>query len=66
MLDILTKREKQVALFAREGKSDDEIAVKLSISTSTVKNHIKKIYKKLAVNRRAKLVALLHKTNYQK
>lgn len=57
---ILTQRETEVATLAKQGLADQEIATYLDISPHTAKNHLKQIYKKLDVNTRAKLVALLH------
>lgn len=42
----LTKKEKQVAKLVKEGYSNKEIAYKLNISPSTVKNHIYNIFQK--------------------
>jgi DNA-binding CsgD family transcriptional regulator len=48
----LTLREQDVLLWAAEGKTDDEIATLLTISTNTVRFHWKNIFKKLdAYNR---------------
>lgn len=56
----LTSREIEVAVLAKKGFGDQEIALYLDISLHTAKNHLKQIYKKLDVNTRAKLVALLN------
>ena len=48
----LTKREREVALLAAEGKTNAEIGKALHISTSTVGNHLSNIYDKLEVNSR--------------
>jgi len=56
----LTSREIEVADLAKKGFGDQEIALYLDISLHTAKNHLKQIYKKLEVNTRAKLVALLN------
>ncbi|MBC8284303.1 MAG: helix-turn-helix transcriptional regulator [Nitrospinae bacterium] len=57
---LLTRRENEVANLAKQGFADLEIAMYLEISPHTAKNHLKQIYKKLEVNTRAKLVALLN------
>jgi len=57
----LTKRELEIAILAKEGLSDQEVTVRLDISLHTVKNHFKSIYRKLNVQTRPKLVALLNK-----
>jgi DNA-binding CsgD family transcriptional regulator len=57
----LTKREIEISSLAKEGFSDQEVSVRLDISLHTVKNHFKNIYKKLNVQTRPKLVALLNK-----
>ncbi len=48
----LTNREKEILLWAAEGKSDAVIADILGISYSTVRFHLNNIYKKLDTNER--------------
>lgn len=49
---MLTNREKQIMELVSEGNSNDDIAEKLSITKSTVKKHLERIFKKLnAFNR---------------
>jgi len=57
----LTPRERQVATLVAKGFDDREIGENLGIDQGTAKNHVKKIYKKLQVHTRAKLVALLNR-----
>jgi DNA-binding NarL/FixJ family response regulator len=57
----LTAREREVAYFAADGLSNDEIAVKLSLGSETVKTHLKKIFRKLGVTNRASLSNKLRK-----
>jgi transcriptional regulator EpsA len=54
----ITPREAQILAWVREGKSNLEIGVELSISALTVKNHIQKILRKLGASNRAHAVAL--------
>jgi DNA-binding NarL/FixJ family response regulator len=49
----LTAREAEVVGLIEQGLSNKEIAGRLSITTSTVKNHVHSILEKLAVSRRA-------------
>ncbi len=55
----LTERELQVLKFICEGLSNKEIASRLYISEYTVKDHIKKIMKKLNVSSRSEIIASL-------
>jgi len=55
----LTSRESEIAELLDEGLSNKEIAQRLSISLSTVKNHVHSILDKLQVTRRGEAVALL-------
>lgn len=48
----LTKRERQVLELACRGLDDDDIAVELTLSRHTVRNHIARIYAKIGVNKR--------------
>lgn len=56
-LEVLSKREKQVALKIVEGLPNKLIACDLFISERTVKFHCANIYKKLAIRNRHALVA---------
>ena len=51
----LTKREYDVALMAKRGMTNTEIALELGISARTVKYHLLNIFSKLAIDRRSKL-----------
>jgi len=54
----LTDREHEVLHLMSEGLSNREIADRLMISHSTVKNHVSNIFSKLAVTSRTEAVAL--------
>lgn len=58
LLRVLTQRECEILLWAREGKSNLQIGVGLGISALTVKNHMQKILRKLGASNRAHAVAL--------
>jgi DNA-binding CsgD family transcriptional regulator len=55
----LTPREKEVALWMKEGKRDKEIAVILGISSRTVEKHVHQILEKLQVENRSSAIAVL-------
>jgi DNA-binding NarL/FixJ family response regulator len=55
----LTPRELQIAQLIDLGLSNKEIAVRLSIEISTVKNHVHKVLEKLNARRRGEAVARL-------
>lgn len=57
--DSLTHRERQIAALAAQGLRNREIAERAFISEQTVKNHLKTIFSKLEIDRRAKLAELL-------
>ena len=52
----LTSRENEVLRFIAKGYSYDEIAESFSLSTNTVRAHIRNIYRKLAVSSRSEAV----------
>ncbi len=58
-ISALTERELQVVEWIRVGKTNHEVAAILDISQNTVKSHLKRIYQKLNVSKRAQAVALL-------
>jgi TolB-like protein/DNA-binding CsgD family transcriptional regulator len=53
---LLSKREIDVAEHYASGQSHKEIARKLNVSPSTIRNHIASIYRKLEINNKAQLV----------
>lgn len=57
--ESLTSREREVALFAASGLHNNEIAEKIFVSENTVRAHMRTIFKKLDIDRRAKLAEKL-------
>lgn len=55
----LSGRELEIMQWVRMGKTNSEIAMILNLSTFTVKNHMRRIYKKLDVLNRAQAVGSL-------
>jgi LuxR family maltose regulon positive regulatory protein len=51
----LTEREREVAVLAAEGLRNNEIAKMLFVSENTVRAHLRAIFQKLDIDRRAKL-----------
>lgn len=60
LLDLLTKREREVALAASKGLSNKEIARVLSITERTVKAHLSSVFETLKVKDRLHLALILH------
>jgi PAS domain S-box-containing protein len=60
-VDDLTKRELDVLSLLAQGFNTDKIARSLSISPSTVRNHIRNILQKLQVHSRLEAVVQAHK-----
>ncbi len=56
MLPELTDREEQIIRLIADGLTNREISCNLSISESTVENHIHHIYEKLGISNRAQAV----------
>jgi len=55
----LTEREREIAGLAAEGLRNTEIAEKIYVSEHTVRAHLRSIYQKLDIDRRAKLAKAL-------
>jgi DNA-binding CsgD family transcriptional regulator/nucleoside-triphosphatase THEP1 len=55
----LSEAERKVAVLAVQSYTNREIAGELYVTTSTVEQHLTRIYRKLGVNRRADLLARL-------
>jgi two-component system nitrate/nitrite response regulator NarL len=53
----LTKRESQVLILLKQGRSNKEIAIALHISEATVKNHVHHVLQKMHVARRGEAIA---------
>lgn len=57
--ELLTKREREMMEFIKQGLSYKDIAQNLFITTFTVNHHMKKIFKKLNVSSKSELVSKL-------
>ena len=55
----LTRREQEVARLVCEGRSNQEIADEARLSLPMVKKHLHAVFRKLEVNSRSRLIALL-------
>ncbi|MFT5702051.1 MAG: DNA-binding NarL/FixJ family response regulator [Desulforhopalus sp.] len=55
LLNTLSKREQEVALFVAKGMSNQEVADKLYVSLRTIKAHLSSIYEKAGVRNRLEL-----------
>lgn len=57
----LTARESEIANLLQEGLANKEIALRLGITTRTVKNHLHHVYDKLGVHSRGEVAARLRR-----
>lgn len=57
---VLTERQRQIVRLIADGLSNKEIARRLSLGTSTVKNHVHEILDRLQVSSRAQIVSCMH------
>lgn len=58
-VEPLTRREREIAGLAATGASNGDIAEQLHVSVRTVEAHLHKIYRKLGINNRSELPAVL-------
>lgn len=56
----LTRREQEVLSELRRGRTDKEIAARLSVSITTISKHVRQVLRKLQVRTRAQGVALVN------
>ncbi|MDN3647906.1 HTH-type transcriptional regulator MalT [Reinekea marina] len=56
--DLVTAKEFQVLLLIGEGLNNDEIAASMHIAVSTVKSHIRRLYRKLNINHRSQAIQI--------
>ncbi|MFW6695385.1 response regulator transcription factor [Streptomyces sp. MAR4 CNX-425] len=61
-VETLTARETEIMLLLAQGRSNAEIAVKLSISAATVRSHVHHLLRKLEAGTRAQAVAIAYDT----
>lgn len=60
---VLTRREIDVLTLLRQEMNNKEIAVRMLVSTNTVKRHLDNMYAKLAVSSRTELLAKIYRLN---
>ncbi len=61
--DVLTAREREVALMILKGHSGESIALNLGLSLATVKTHRQRLYAKLGISSQGELFALFMATH---
>jgi DNA-binding NarL/FixJ family response regulator len=59
-LDLLTDREREVAVAIGQGKSNAEIGRELFMSVATVKAHVSRIFEKLGFNNLVQIALVAH------
>jgi LuxR family transcriptional regulator, maltose regulon positive regulatory protein len=61
--ELLSERELEVLHYLARGLSYEEIGQKLFLSLNTIQSHVKKIYRKLLVNKRAQAIEKAREMN---
>ncbi|MFJ9538349.1 DNA-binding response regulator [Streptomyces sp. NPDC101225] len=62
LVAALTPRESEVIVLLAQGRSNAEIAEKMSVSTATVRSHVHHLLRKLEVGTRAQAVAVAYES----
>jgi DNA-binding NarL/FixJ family response regulator len=62
-LDLLSSRQREILKLVADGLSNAQIADRLYLSESTVKQHLRSAYKLLGVNNRTEAASLVRKGN---
>lgn len=62
-LDLLSARQREILKLVADGMSNAQIARRLYLSESTVKQHLRSAYKLLGVSNRTEAAALLRQSN---
>lgn len=57
-IESLTDRERNLLRFVAAGLTNQELADRLSVSTNTVKWHLRNIFEKLRIRNRVQAIAL--------
>ena len=65
VIESLTNRQRQAVRLLQQGFSNKEIAQHLGIAEGTVKAHLRPVFDKLGVERRAQAIALLAKSGIE-
>ncbi|HHU82809.1 MAG TPA: helix-turn-helix transcriptional regulator [Firmicutes bacterium] len=65
LFSLLSPREQEVAKLAAEGLRNKEIAARLKVTENTVRAHLRVIFQKLEIDRRAKLAEKLRNSKTQ-
>ena len=56
VITALSEREMEIVRLAASGLSNCEVGQRLSLSASTVKNHLVRVYEKLGISTRIELI----------
>lgn len=60
LLSTLTNRELEISRLLAQGRSNQEIATQLFVSTATVRYHVSNVLRKLQLKRRSEVAQLFH------
>jgi len=60
-LEMLTPTQQRIATLVRDGLSNRDIAMRMGIREQSVKDHLRRIYRRLGVHSRTSMIAVLFK-----
>jgi DNA-binding NarL/FixJ family response regulator len=63
-LDLLSRRELEIAVLISKGRTNQQIANNLTLSQKTVETYLARVFKKLGIRSRAQVAAIIGRCHH--